>query len=147
MFNWFRNRNKELSSYIFSYLNLLTADKKQHPKKMSTIISLARNAGMGTKELKGLIRDVDPSQIKLPLDNDEKFNHIFYLINLVSNDEQFDSDEFDFCIEMAALIGYNRSEAATIVREIYNGIKTKMKESDIKLRIEQILIKPSINFN
>jgi hypothetical protein len=147
MFHWFWNRNRELRSYILGYLNLLIADKRHHYKKIGTIISLAKNAGMGTSEIKTLLREVDPIQIQLPISNDEKFNRLFYLINLVSSDELFDTDEFDFCIEMAALIGYNRSEAATVVREIYNGIKTKMKKPDIKNRIQQILNKPSINFN
>jgi hypothetical protein len=147
MFSWFRKKNKELRGYTLGYLNLLTADQSQHPRKISTIISLAKHAGLTSREIKEIIRDVNPVQVKLQLSYDEKFKYLFYLINLVSRDDLFEMDEFDFCIEMAGVIGYSRLEAATLVREIYNGIKTEMKESDIKLRIEQILIKPSINFN
>jgi hypothetical protein len=147
MYYWFGKRNKELRSHILEYLNLLTADTKQHPKKIAKIVSIAKNSGMRSSEIKSLINEVDPNKVKWPETNDEQFNQLYYLINLILKDEFFNTEEFDFCIEMATVIGYNRPEAATIVREIYNGIKTEMKEPEIKIRIQQILDKPSINFN
>jgi ATP-dependent RNA circularization protein (DNA/RNA ligase family) len=145
-YRFWRSKRK-VKNDLQGFLYLIRSDKREHKPEVNKILSIAEKYGLDSSELteSGTIPDSD--LINFPSNNEERFDCLYYLITLLLHDEPYHNEEFDFCMEMASIIGFERTSSPTIIREIYNGIKIKMKEEEIKEKVRNIGNKASLDFN
>lgn len=141
VYKFFSKKEGEVKNHLIEYLRLLNADKKEHPIEVQKILDIAERNGMRGNEIRALIADINAEKIKTPENGTERFDQLFYLINLVLNDNLLDSTEFDFCKEMGLLLGYPPTKISQIIREMYNGIKYELTEAEIRAKVGDLLIK------
>ena len=139
VYKFFSKKEGEVKSHLAEYLRMLNADKKEHPTEVQKIIDISERNGMRGTEIKSLMADISADRIKTPENDDDRFEQLFYLINLVLNDSLLDSTEFDFCNEIGLLLGYPPSKVPQIIREMYNGIKYELTEQEIKVKVTNLL--------
>ncbi|MBY0425227.1 MAG: hypothetical protein K2Q22_06290, partial [Cytophagales bacterium] len=96
--------------------------------------------GMKGSEIKSMIADVETDKIVHPTTDEERFDHLFYLVNLLfAADYLLNDGERDFLKEMAILIGYPAPKVPNILREMMEGIKLEKPESEVKEKVTALL--------
>jgi hypothetical protein len=140
VYKFFSKKEGEVKNHLVDYIRLANAHQKEHPEEVKQIIEIAERNGMRGQEIKALTADINPEKIKVPKNDAERFEQLFYLINLVLYDNLFNSTEFDFCNEMGILLGYDANKVPQVVREMYNGIKYELAEDEIKKNVAKILV-------
>ncbi|MFL5730202.1 MAG: hypothetical protein ACJ75J_12010 [Cytophagaceae bacterium] len=139
MYHWFNNSKNEVQKHILEYVKVINSDGKIHNQEMEHLIQLAEKNGMRGSEVKTLISGIDQSKIKAPQNDDERFEQLFYLVNLVLTDSMLNAEEFDFCREVGEKMGYPHTKAGLIVKEMHNGIKRELEEKEIKAKVQKLL--------
>ncbi|MBC7449883.1 MAG: hypothetical protein H7259_00185 [Cytophagales bacterium] len=139
VYKFFSKKEGEVKNHLVEYLRLLNADHKDHPEEVKKIIEIAERNGMRGNEIRSLITEISADKIKTPENDDDRFEQLFYLINLVLNDNLLDSTEFDFCNDIGARLGYPAQKVPQITREMYNGIKYELNEVEIKKKVTSLL--------
>jgi ATP-dependent RNA circularization protein (DNA/RNA ligase family) len=145
-YRFWRSKRK-VKNDLLGYLYLIKSDNREHKAEVNKILSIAEKYGLNSSELMDNENSQESNSIKVSLDNEEQFDRLYYLITLLLHDEPYHTEEFDFCMEMASIIGFDRTISPTIIREIYNGIKIKMKGEEIKEKVRNIGKKDHISFN
>ncbi|MFL5729653.1 MAG: hypothetical protein ACJ75J_09240 [Cytophagaceae bacterium] len=136
MYYAFNNSKGEVRSHLVEYLRIINADGKEHGEETKKLIEIAEKNGMRGSELKTLIADIDSEKIITPSNNAERFDQLFYLVNLVVGDDYLlNHSEFDFCIEVATKMGIPANKSASIVKEMHNGIKHEVKEPELNEKV------------
>ncbi|MFN8414937.1 MAG: hypothetical protein U0U66_01255 [Cytophagaceae bacterium] len=138
-FNIFRKSTKEVKGYLMEYLRVLNQEGKDHPAEVQKIIDIAEKNGMRGMDINTLIADIDAHKIKDPKDDNERFEFMKYLVQLVVNDDQFSDSEMDFLKEMGVSVGYPIMKVPQIILELYNGFKYEESVDDVKAKIDQLL--------
>lgn len=139
VYKFFSKKEGEVKNHLAEYLRLLNADKKEHPAEVQKIIDIAERNGMRGTEIKSLMADINADKIKTPENDDDRFEQLFYLLNLVLNDSLLDETEMDFCNAMGLLLGYPPAKVPQIIREMYNGIKYELTEAEIRTKVADLL--------
>jgi len=139
VYKFFSKKEGEVKNHLVEYLRLLNADKEERPAEVQKIIDIAERNGMRGNEIRSLMADLSAEKLKTPQNDDERFEQLFYLINLVLNDNLLDETEMDFCNEMGLLFGYPAAKVPQIIREMYNGIKYELTEAEIRTKVADLI--------
>ncbi len=140
VYKFFSKKDGEVKNHLVEYLRLLNADKQERSAEVQKIIDIAEKNGMRGNEIRSLMTDINADKVNTqPQTNEERFDQLFYLLNLILNDDLLDETEFDFCNEIGLLIGYTPSKVPLIIREMYNGIKYEWTEEEIKEKVRNLL--------
>ena len=122
------------------YLRLINTDGKEHQEDIKKLIEIAEKNGMKGSEIKSMIADVESHKIVHPENDSERFDHLFYLVNLLfAADYLLNDGERDFLKEMAIIIGFPAPIIPSILREMMEGIKLEKPEEEVKTKVFSML--------
>ena len=141
VYKFFSKSERYIKNHLIDYIRFAKVDGSKHPENVRNIIKIAEHHGMRGQEIKSLISEINPDKIKTPQTDDERFDQLFYLLNLVLYDDLFNSTEADFCNEIGIYLGYKVEKVPLIVREMYDGIKYELSEDEIKKNVTKIITK------
>lgn len=140
MYFWFNKSKKEVENHMLEYLRIINTDGKEHQEEIKKLIEVAEKNGMKNSEIKSMIADVESSKIITPQNDDERFELLFYLVNLLfSADYLLNDGERDFLKEMAIMIGFPAGKVPAILKEMMEGIKLEKEEPVIKTKVFEVL--------
>ncbi len=99
---------------------LASSDGKMDDKEMSLIRTIAEAHDMSKEEIDELVRDPKPIADLEYLSQDQKFEFLYNVVQLMKADGQVFKSEIVFCEDMAERLGYNRKVVAELSSKIYS---------------------------
>ncbi|MDQ3290878.1 MAG: TerB family tellurite resistance protein [Bacteroidota bacterium] len=100
--------------------------------EMNYIIAIGLKNGLKQEEVRSLLANASTAKFELPANDSERFDQIYDLVEMMLADGIVDDNEMDFCVEMAAKLGFKKSIVGVLVRKISMGVKDGQSREEIK---------------
>lgn len=120
-------------------INLAKIDGQVADKEKNYLINIGRANGIYPDEIYPLFTQTHEMLVPENLSDDQKFDLIFSLIQLMKLDERMYREEIAFCGLVAAKLGYNKQVMFELLSEVKSGrMETNQMES-LKTLVQQFL--------
>jgi uncharacterized tellurite resistance protein B-like protein len=140
MFGFFESEEvKKLKSHIVNLGALAKADGHMDPQEMEFIIEIGQRHGMKKSDVKSLLSNMDDVKPQMPTNDAERFDQIYDLVEMMLADGIVDESEMEFCISMAARLGFKKAIVGVLVRKISVGVKDGLSREDIRQEAQAFL--------
>ncbi len=116
-------------------INLAKVDGRIADKEKNHLISIARANGIYPDEIYPLFTQSHQVVVPEDLSDDEKFDLIFSLIQLMKLDERMYREEIVFCGQVAAKLGYDRSVMFELLSHVKSGGMAANEMESLKVTI------------
>lgn len=110
------NTKEELNILI----NLAASDNTIAERESKLIHMVGKANGLTKEEIEELINHPKPITQLGTMTNDEKFEHLYYLIQMMKMDGQVFKSEIQFCESIAEKLGYKKSVVGELSAHIYS---------------------------
>jgi uncharacterized tellurite resistance protein B-like protein len=101
-------------------INLAASDRKVADRESKLIRLIATANGIGKEEVDQMLQNPKPIGNIDSLTNDEKFEHLYFLIQLMKMDGQVFRSEIVFCEHIADKLGFKKSVIGEISQHVYS---------------------------
>lgn len=133
MFNFFENeQTKRIKSHILNLGALAKIDGHVDSAEMNYIIAIGKKNGLKQEEVRSLLANADTAKFTPPATDSERFDQIYDLVEMMLADGIVDDNEMDFCVEMAAKLGFKKAIVGVLVHKISLGVKDGISRENIK---------------
>lgn len=128
-----------------TYLNLLVqlarVDGVVVQQEIDLINQIGKANGMSDEEITQCFDD--PSEIEglSDLSNDEKFDYIYSIVQLMKIDGRLYEDEIKFCAKMASKLGYKEDVLFELILKIYSDPDISADKESLKEGVQNFLKK------
>jgi uncharacterized membrane protein YebE (DUF533 family) len=120
-------------------INLAASDNNVAEKESKLIHTIGKANGISTDEINHMLKNPKPITNLNTLTNDEKFTHLYYLIQLMKMDGQVFRSEVVFCEQIAERLGYKKAVVAEISQHVYSDPSITADRDMIKKKSEKYL--------
>jgi uncharacterized membrane protein YebE (DUF533 family) len=120
-------------------INLAASDHNVAEKESKLIHTIGKANGISTDEINQMLKNPQPISNLNTLTNDEKFTHLYYLIQLMKMDGQVFRSEVVFCEQIAEKLGYKKSVVGEISQHVYSDPSITADRDMIKKKAEKYL--------
>lgn len=110
------NRKAELNVLI----NLAASDGKIEDREAKLIQTIGKANGLTAEEIEKMIQKPAPISQLSAMTNDEKFEHLYYLIQMMRMDGQVFRSEISFCENIAEKLGYKKAVVMELAAHIFS---------------------------
>lgn len=110
------NKKAELNVLI----NLAASDSRIEEKESKLIHMIGKANGLTAEEVQEMINKPQAIGDLNAMTNDEKFEHLYYLIQMMKMDGQVFRSEIIFCETVAEKLGYKKSVVGELSQHIYS---------------------------
>ncbi|SNC60783.1 hypothetical protein SAMN06265337_0331 [Hymenobacter gelipurpurascens] len=140
MFGFFENEQiKKVKSHLMNLAALAKADGHIDEREMSFIVAVGKKNGMRADDVRSIVGNASAITMVLPDNDSERFDQIFDLVDMMLADGVVDDHEMDFCIDMAAKLGFRKAIVGVLVRKISLGVKDGLPREQIKEETQSFL--------
>jgi uncharacterized tellurite resistance protein B-like protein len=101
-------------------INLAASDKKVAERESKLIQLIAKANGISKEEVESMMASPKPIGDINSLTADEKFEHLYNLIQLMKMDGQVFRSEIVFCEHIADKLGFKKGVVAEISQHVYS---------------------------
>lgn len=101
-------------------LQLATIDQTLDQKEKKLIEHLARINNIPQREVDHMLNNLEPIKSFGVLTEDEKFEYLYMVIQLMKIDGQVFKSEIVFCEDIAVKLGYKKGVVAEMSKNIYS---------------------------
>jgi uncharacterized membrane protein YebE (DUF533 family) len=101
-------------------INLAASDSKIEDKEAKLIHMVGKANGIAREVVDKMIQDPKPITTLATMTNDEKFEHLYYLIQMMKMDGQVFRSEVVFCESIAERLGYKKAVVGELSQHIYS---------------------------
>ncbi|HEY3404245.1 MAG TPA: TerB family tellurite resistance protein [Ohtaekwangia sp.] len=101
-------------------INLAASDRKVADRESKLIHIIAKANGISKEEVDHMLNNPKAIGNITSLTNDEKFEHLYFLIQLMKMDGQVFRSEIVFCENMAEKLGFKKGVVAEISQHVYS---------------------------
>jgi len=101
-------------------VKLATADNSLAGKELKLIEAIAKANGYSEEDIKELIRKPEPVGDLDMLTDEERFEYLYMIIQLMKVDGQVFKAEIAFCEEIAQKLGYKKQVVSELSKNIYS---------------------------
>jgi uncharacterized membrane protein YebE (DUF533 family) len=120
-------------------INLAASDRNVADRESKLIHMIGKANGIPTEEINNMLKNPKPIDDISSLTNDEKFTHLYYLIQLMKMDGQVFRSEVVFCEQIAEKLGYKKSVVAEISQHVYSDPSITADRDMVKKKAEKFL--------
>lgn len=120
-------------------INLAASDRNVAEKESKLIHTIGKANGISTEEINQMLKNPKPINNLDTLTPDEKFAHLYYLIQLMKMDGQVFRSEVVFCEQIAEKLGYKKAVVAEISQHVYSDPSITADRDMIKKKAEKYL--------
>jgi uncharacterized membrane protein YebE (DUF533 family) len=120
-------------------INLAASDKTVAERETKLIHAIAKANGISKEEVEQMMSNPKPIANINSLTQDEKFEHLYYLIQLMKMDGQVFRSEIVFCEQIANRLGYKKGVVAEISQHVYSDPSITADRDMIKGKAEKFL--------
>ncbi|GHN03130.1 hypothetical protein WSM22_46190 [Cytophagales bacterium WSM2-2] len=101
-------------------INLAASDNSVAEKESQTIHVIAKANGISREEVEEMLKKPQPVGSLASLTEDQKFENLYHLIQLMKSDGQVFKSEIHFCEQIAEKLGYKKGVVAELSSRIYS---------------------------
>jgi hypothetical protein len=101
-------------------IQLAISDNVLAEREEKLIFNLGRLHGISETEIKELIKKPEPIDPVEALSNDEKFQYLYSVIQMMKVDRQIFKSEIEFCKDLANKLGFRKGVVAELSSKIYS---------------------------
>lgn len=101
-------------------INLAASDSKVADKEAKVIHMIGKANGMTKEEVDAMINKPKPIGSLDTFTEDQKFENLYHLIQLMKSDGQVFKSEIHFCEQVAEKLGYKKGVVAELSSRIYS---------------------------
>jgi uncharacterized tellurite resistance protein B-like protein len=101
-------------------INLAASDNNVEPKEAKLIHSIAKANGFSVEEVDTMMKSPKPISNVSGMTQEEKFEHLYHLIQLMKMDGQVFRSEIVFCEQVAEKLGFKKGVVAELSAHIYS---------------------------
>lgn len=120
-------------------INLAASDNTVAEREAKLIHMIGKANGISTDEVNKMIQNPQPISNVANLTPDQKFEHLYYLIQLMKMDGQVFRSEVVFCEQIAEKLGYKKSVVGEISQHVYSDPSITADREMIKKKAEKFL--------
>jgi uncharacterized membrane protein YebE (DUF533 family) len=120
-------------------INLAASDNSVADRESKLIHMIGKANGISTEEINQMLKNPQPISNVSALTQDQKFEHLYYCIQLMKMDGQVFRSEVIFCEQMAEKLGYKKSVVAEISQHVYSDPSITADRDMIKKKAEKYL--------
>ena len=121
-------------------VNLAASDSMIAEKEARHIRIIASAAGISSEEVEEMLKNPLPVGDLSHLSDDEKFEFLYNVIQVMKIDGQVFKSEIVFCEEIAKKLGYKRKVVGELSSRIYSDPAITADRDDLKSRAQKFLI-------
>ena|SRR5258708_38839270 len=101
-------------------INLAASDQNVGEKEAKTIHMIGKANGLTKEEVDGMMKKPQPIGDLSRFTEDQKFENLYHLIQLMKSDGQVFRSEMHFCEQMAERLGYKKQVVGELSSKIYS---------------------------
>jgi len=101
-------------------INLAASDRNVASRESKLIHTIGKANGVTKDEVDVLLKNPQPIGNIDTLTSDEKFEHLYHLIQLMKMDGQVFRSEIVFCEQIADKLGFKKSVVAEVSQHVYS---------------------------
>ncbi len=101
-------------------INLAASDNNVEPKEAKLIHSIAKANGISTEDVEAMMKNPKPISSVSGMTQEEKFEHLYHLIQLMKMDGQVFRSEIVFCEQVAEKLGFKKGVVGELSSHIYS---------------------------
>ncbi|MEQ9591838.1 MAG: TerB family tellurite resistance protein [Cyclobacteriaceae bacterium] len=101
-------------------INLAASDKTVEEKEAKIIHMIGKSNGLSKEEIDAMMKAPQPIGDLQAFSEDQKFENLYHLIQLMKADGQVFKSEINFCEEIAEKLGYKKGVVAELSSKIYS---------------------------
>src|SRR5882724_11039036 len=101
-------------------INLAASDNTVAEKEAKTIHIIGKANGISKEEVDAMLKKPQPIGSLATLTEDQKFENLYHLIQLMKSDGQVFKSEIHFCEQVAEKLGYKKGVVAELSSRIYS---------------------------
>jgi uncharacterized membrane protein YebE (DUF533 family) len=101
-------------------INLAASDNKIEEKEAKLIHSIGKANGFSKEDIDSMINSPKKIQNASGMTQEEKFEHLYHLIQLMKMDGQVFRSEIVFCEQIAEKLGFKKGVVAELSAHIYS---------------------------
>lgn len=133
MFEFFESKEKKLiKSHLRHLVRLAKSDGLLHKNELDFIKSIGKKNGVNDSEVKGIIENPTSVDIVIPDNDDDRFDQIFDLVQMMMKDGVVNDEEMEFCEELANRLGFRKVIVGVLVAKVTRGIDAGLSKAQIK---------------
>jgi hypothetical protein len=127
--------NSSLLAQMKLLINLARVDGTVAEREKNYILNIGRANGIYPDQVLPLFNQQHPTIVPKGLTQDQKFDYIYSLVQLMKIDERMYKEEIVFCSDVASRLGYNKQ----VMFDLMLHVKTPdMSQKDISLLKELV---------
>lgn len=123
-------------------INLAKVDGQVADKEKNYLVSIGRANGIYPDEIYPLFTQSHDVTVPGYLSDDEKFELIFTLVQLMKLDERMYREEIAFCGQVAEKLGYNKHVMFELLSQVKSGRMDAAEMESLKKLTQNFLNKP-----
>ncbi len=101
-------------------INLAASDRTVGEKEAKIIHIIGKANGLSKDEVEAMLKKPQPIGDLSTLTEDQKFENLYHLIQLMKSDGQVFKSEIHFCEQMAEKLGYKKAVVGELASKIYS---------------------------
>ena len=101
-------------------INLAASDSKVAEKEAKVIQMIGKANGISKEEVDSMLKSPKPIGDLSVFSEDQKFENLYHLIQLMKSDGQVFKSEVHFCESIAEKLGYKKGVVAELSSRIYS---------------------------
>ena len=101
-------------------INLAASDRSVGEKESKVIHMIGKANGLSKEEIEGMLKKPQPIGDLSAFSEDQKFENLYHLIQLMKSDGQVFKSEISFCEGIAEKLGYKKGVVAELSSRIYS---------------------------
>ncbi|MCE7864126.1 MAG: TerB family tellurite resistance protein [Bacteroidetes bacterium CHB5] len=101
-------------------INLAASDRSVGEKEAKVIHLIGKANGLSKDEVEAMLKNPKPIGDLSALSEDQKFENLYHLIQLMKSDGQVFKSEIHFCEQIAEKLGYKKAVVGELSSRIYS---------------------------
>jgi uncharacterized membrane protein YebE (DUF533 family) len=120
-------------------INLAASDSQIAEREAKLIHMVGAANGLTRDEIESMIKNPQPIADLKAMTNDEKFEHLYYLIQMMKMDGQVFKSEILFCEGIAEKLGYKKAVVAELSAHIYSDPSITADRAMLRKKAEKFI--------
>ena len=120
-------------------INLAASDRSVGEKESKTIHMIGKANGLSNEEIDAMMKNPKPIGDLHHLTEDQKFENLYHLIQLMKSDGHVFKSEIHFCEQIAEKLGYKKGVVGELSSKIYSDPTITSDRKDLMARAHKFL--------
>jgi len=141
MFEFFESKKtKLLKNHLRNLVALSSADGNIDDSEKDILIKIGTRKGLKKIEIDNIIDNPGNTNFVPATSDDERFEQIYDLVELMLADGIAEDNELHFCVEMAEKLGFRKAVVGVLIRKITLSLLEGLDKETIKKEVRAFLV-------